>query len=80
MFWGKEWDEKEDVYEEDLNYHGNGWFLWEKKGNMLHEYASMDNHIAPIFRAYKIRNSTVDSVVCNERDYKKIIFRFARVK
>ena len=29
-FWGKTWDENDDVKEEDLesDFHGNGWFKW----------------------------------------------------
>ena len=79
MFWGKEWNEAEDVMEYDLNYHGNGWFRWNKEGNILREYATMDNRDVPIHRAYKILLSTSDSLVCADNDYKKIIFRFSRI-
>ena len=79
LFWGKEWDESEDVLEEDLNYHGNGWFRWEKRGKELHEYSTMDNRDVPIHRGYVIRSSTTDSLVYFEPDYKKVIFRFARI-
>ena len=77
LFWGKEWDESEDVLEEDLSYHGNGWFRWEKKKNMLHEYATMDGRDVPIHREYQIQRSSTDSLVYFERDYKKNIYRFA---
>ena len=36
-YWGKEWDESEDVYETDLTYHGNGWFRWRRDGKQLTE-------------------------------------------
>ena len=36
-FWGKEWDEEQGIYEEDLTYHGNGWFKWSKTHNELTE-------------------------------------------
>ena len=78
LFWGKEWDESEDVQEEDLKYHGNGWFRWNKTGNTLHEYATMDARDVPIHRAYKIRLSTHDSLVYSEPDHKRFVFRFAR--
>lgn len=77
LFWGKEWDESEDVLEEDLNYHGNGWFRWEKKGNTLHEYATMDVRDVPIHRAYTIRALTDDSLVYSEPDYKNAVYRFS---
>ena len=50
LFWGKEWDESDEVFEEDLHYHGNGWFRWEKKGNILCEHATMDLLDLPITR------------------------------
>lgn len=34
-YWGKEWDESEDVHESDLKYHGNGWFAWKLDGKNL---------------------------------------------
>ena len=30
-FWGCEWTESEDVHEEDLVFHGNGWFKYSFK-------------------------------------------------
>lgn len=77
LFWGKEWDETEDVMEEDLNYHGNGWFRWEKKKNILHEFATMDERDVPIHRAYQIQQSNTDSLVYFEKEYKKNIYRFS---
>ena len=41
-FWGKEWDETDDVFEEDLIYHGNGWFKWRKQRKILTEIYSSD--------------------------------------
>ena len=80
LFWGKEWNEDDDVLEEDLNYHGNGWFRWEKKDNVLREYATMDNREVPIHRAYvlhslRARNPSpvTDSLVYHDMDYKKRI-------
>jgi hypothetical protein len=80
MFWGKEWNENEDVFEEDLNYHGNGWFRWEKKGKVLYEYATMDVRDVPIAKLYSLMISTTDSLVYCEQDYKKNVFCFTRVE
>lgn len=80
LFWGKEWDENEDVTEEDLRYHGNGWFRWEKKRKAIHEYATMDSRDMQIHRNYTLLKLTGDSLVYNETDHKKILFRFSRVK
>lgn len=78
LYWGKEWNEAEDVQEEDLDYHGNGWFRWEKRGNVLREYATMSTRDVPIHRGYAIRKLTGDSLIYYETDYKKVIFRFVR--
>lgn len=78
LFWGKEWDEADDVYEEDLDYHGNGWFRWEKKDNVLREYATMSTRDVPIHRGYTIRKLTSDSLIYYEMGYKNVIFRFVR--
>ena len=78
LFWGKEWDESDDVLEEDLNYHGNGWFQWEKKGKELHEYATMDARSVSIHKGYKLLLSTPDTLVYCEIDYTHILFHFSR--
>lgn len=59
-YWGKEWDESEDVLEEDLGYHGNGWFRWTKSNDTLVEYSTMDFRDVPIAHIYLI--TTFDSV------------------
>jgi hypothetical protein len=80
LFWGKEWDEREDVMEEDLNYHGNGWFRWTKIGNALLEFATMDNRDVPIHREFRLRSPISDSLIYIEPDYPKIVFRFYKTK
>lgn len=79
LFWGKEWDESEHVYEEYLKYHGNGWFRWKKVGNEIREFATMDIMDAPINKTYCIILSNSDSLVYYEKECKKSKFRFARV-
>lgn len=80
LFWGKEWDESEDVFEEDLNYHGNSWFRWEKKGKILREYATMDMDDVPIHHAFTIKKGSTDTLIYHELDYKKIVYHFVRVQ
>lgn len=39
-YWGKCWDESQDVQESDLVFHGNGWFKWmveEDKLTLIHQ-------------------------------------------
>ncbi len=60
-FWGKEWNEADNVYEEDLTYHGNGWFKWSKTQNELTEiYVSeRSNILVPNhYRIDKLNDST----------------------
>lgn len=78
MFWGKEWNEADDVQEEDLRYHGNGWFRWNKKGKELREFSTTDVKDMSIARIYVLQLSSSDSLVYYERDYKRDIFRFAK--
>jgi len=80
LYWGKEWDENEDVMEEDLLYHGNGWFRWKKQGKVLHEYYTMDAQDIPIHREYRVCRSAADSLLFFEPDYPKDLFRFGKVK
>ena len=79
LFWGKEWNEGENVQEEDLNYHGNGWFRWEKKHKVLREYATMDTRDMPIHRKYEIEYVANDTIVYCEPDY-NITYRFVRAE
>ena len=72
LFWGKEWDENEEVFEEDLNYHGNGWFRWVKRGNILYECATMDACDVPNHRFYTIKNINATSLVYFEPNHKKV--------
>ena len=80
LFWGKEWDESDNVEEEDLNYHGNGWFRWEKSDNILREYATMDARDVPIYHGYRIHFSSADSLAYSEIGHKRSLFRFRRAE
>ena len=53
-YWGKEWDESDDVLEEDLSFHGNGWFRWTKSNDTLYEFSTMDFRDVPIAHIYYI--------------------------
>lgn len=80
LFWGKEWDEAEDVHEYDLRFHGNGWFRWTRKENTIHEFATMDNRDVPIHHAYTIDYTGPDSVVYHDSHYFRLIYRFVRLQ
>lgn len=59
-FWGKEWDEEQGIFEEDLTYHGNGWFKWSKTHNELTEIYLSDqgNMVIPTqYRIHQLNDS-----------------------
>ena len=78
--YGREWDEAEDVYEEDLTPHGNGWFKYkfETKGD-LHEIHLMDNDGAVIPKEYIVTTLTDTKLEYYEKDRKNNKFYFSKV-
>ncbi len=60
-FWGKEWDEDDDVFEEDLCYHGNGWFIWKKQKNRIIEVSMSEYNEMMVPQEYDILSITADS-------------------
>lgn len=82
-FWGKEWNEADDVQEEDLNYHGNGWFRWRKDSKQLIELHTMDVQDVPIPKIWIVRHLSArvpnDSLVLTESDREKNCYHFSRM-
>lgn len=78
-FWGKEWDEADDVEEEDLTYHGNGWFMWRKEGKNLRELHKMDLGDAVIPKFWRFQTKQ-DSLLLFNPDNKRICDRFGKVE
>ena len=78
--YGREWDEAEEVYEEDLTPHGNGWFKYkfETKGD-LHEIHLMDNGGAEIPKEYIVTTLTDSKLEYYEKDRKNNKFYFSKV-
>lgn len=95
-FWGKEWNEYESVYEEDLAYHGNGWFRWRKDGDQLVEMHTMDIHDIPIPKIWVVKyiparafmskllrrelTNSSDMLVLTDFEFDKQCYRFMRVQ
>lgn len=79
--YGREWDEAEDVYEEDLKPYGNGWFkyLFETTGRNLTEIHLMDNGGAEIPKVYVVTKLTNTDLEYYEKDNKNIKFSFSKV-
>ena len=78
FFWGKEWDESEDVMEQDLKYHGNGWFRWRREGKELHEMAMQDEIDVPISKFYFVGKPTEDELILTETYIRQKEYRFQR--
>ncbi len=78
LFWGKEWNEADDVAEEDLRYHGNGWFRWDTYGETLREFATMDSRDVPIAKIYVIDYLSPDSLCYHEDLSPKRVYQFTR--
>lgn len=78
--YGREWDEAEDIYEEDLLPHGNGWFkyLFETNGNLT-EIHLMDNGGAEIPKVYIVSKLTSTTLEYYEKDHKSISFSFQKM-
>lgn len=56
--YGCEWDESEDIFESDLQPHGNGWFKYKLVKSDLTEIHLMDNGSAEIPKIYVVTKLT----------------------
>ena len=54
-YWGHEWNTSDDIFEEDLNPYGNGWFKWKKEGDNVTELHMTDNQSASIPYQYQMQ-------------------------
>ena len=75
-YWGREWNTEDDVYENDLQPYGNGWFKWKKEGEDLVEVHVTDHAGAVVPRSYKMLK--LDGQVMKYReqlDSEKHLFR-----
>lgn len=52
--YGRQWDESEDVFENDLKPYGNGWFKYKLVKTDLTEIHLMDNGGADIPKVYQV--------------------------
>lgn len=52
--YGRQWNESEDIYEEDLVPYGNGWFKYKLVKSDLTEIHLMDNGGAEIPKVYVV--------------------------
>lgn len=69
-FWGCEWG-VDDVREEDLVYHGNGWFKYNLNEKNLLEIHKMDYGWADIPKEYVLVLLSSTKMTYYPKDYKK---------
>lgn len=75
-YWGREWNTEEDIFEEDLQPYGNGWFKWKKDGDELLEVHMTDNRGAAVPREYQMLKLDGKVMNCRETlDREKHSFR-----
>lgn len=79
-FWGKEWDESQDVHETDLRYHGNGWFRWQKKKRTLLELSTMDMRDVCIPKEFRILRLGRDTLIFVDHLDRSKQYEFVRVE
>jgi len=65
-FFGREWDEDDDVKESDLKYKGNGWFKWKIDGSSMIQIELMDNGGAEIPKTYNVTKLTSTEMVLQD--------------
>lgn len=78
-YWGCEWTEEEDVHEEDLVFHGNGWFKYSFKSAELIEIHKMDYDWADIPKVYTVSALTDSELKYYEKDRTSNKFSFTKV-
>ena len=75
-YWGKEWDEAEDVTEADLIDYGNGWFEWKMDENDVLELATSDMSDTRVPFIYTIKKlSDKDLIYIEQRSTEKRVFK-----
>ena len=74
-YWGKEWDESEDISEDDLVDYGNGWFEWKMDGNNVLELAATDMNETRVPFIYTIKKlSDTELIYIEQRSKEKRAF------
>lgn len=77
FFWGKEWTEPEKR-EEQLPYHGNGWFKYQLDGTSLKQLNVMNNEGATIPKYYTVQSLSSTNMVYYEEDFKNTKYKFTK--
>ena len=79
-YWGCEWgDFGDDVTEDDLVYHGNGWFKYSFVSAELIEIHRMDNDWAVQPKVYVVTRLDDTDLNYYEKDQPSVKFHFSKV-
>lgn len=81
--WGREWDENDDKYEDDLLKEGakykNGWFKYLLEKKNLTEIHMMKTGGADIPKVYVVTVLNEDRLQFHEKDYPSIKYAYTKV-
>lgn len=78
--YGREWNEDEDTYEDDLVQYGNGWFKYLFETNrQLTEIHLMDNGGADIPKVYIVSVLTDTHLEYYEKEYPAFKYYFTKM-
>ena len=79
-YYGREWHEDQDVFEDELLPYGNGWFKYElKTSGTLTEIHLMDNGGGEIPKVYVVSRLTDDELVYYEKDYPSKKYYYSKI-
>ena len=74
-YWGKTWDEAEDVHESDLEFHGNGWFKWSITDNNLVQLHMMNISTATVPKTYTVTSCNSTTLVLKDTYGKSLTYK-----
>ena len=79
-YWGKTWDEGDDVTESDVDadYHGNGWFKWQIENTDLTQIHMLTVSEAGVPKTYTV--TYLDANTLKYKDSFKKEYTFTKVK
>ena len=74
-YWGKTWDEADDVHESDLEFHGNGWFKWSITDNNLVQLHMMNISTATVPKTYTVTSCNSTTLVLKDTYGKSLTYK-----
>jgi len=79
-YYGREWNEDQDIFEEDLVPYGNGWFKYELKSTgTLTEIHLMDNGGAEIPKVFVVTKLDDTTLEYYEKGYSSSKYYFSKM-